>query len=510
MRDYSRINKYRANICNAMKRLSAVMIMAFISLLAVSCGKSQANVPQQAIPDEAAEKLEINELQAHDTAVFLNYDEKFGDVKLMSVDNGRPYTVSINNLTTFEDNYGKVSVPELFETGMIVDVDVSVHSHTIKSLKQSAEAFVRRNVTEFTINPNRGVFRLDDGTNLHITDHTVVIKDDKLAKGKDISDNDILLIRGIDTELYSIKIMSGYGHLRIRGASYFEGGWVQIAGMFKPVSDEMLLDLPEGDYDMVITYKGRGGTKRVTIERGRETLVNVSDLRGDLIKMGEIIFTIRPLDAMPTVKIDGKRIDYLEPVKLEYGVYQLEISAEGYDTIKEKIAVGAELANVEIELTQSEVGAVSANKKSSSSSSKTVASTNKLPTTFTNNSSSSAVSGNSTSGNSTGSSSSSSTSSTSSSNTSDTSSSSSTGSSSSSAYDSSIVQGSRIYIDAPETAEVYFDGIYKGVVPCSFIKESGTHVITLRKDGYETRTFTVTLDDSKENETYSFSALQEE
>ena len=75
---------------------------------------------------------------------------------------------------------------------------------------------------------------------------------------------------------------------------------------------------------------------------------------------------------------------------------------------------------------------------------------------------------------------------------------------------SSIIQGSRIYIDAPETAEVYLDGIYKGIVPCSFIKESGTHVITLRKDGYETRTFTITLDNSTENETYSFSALQEE
>ena len=74
--------------------------------------------------------------------------------------------------------------------------------------------------------------------------------------------------------------------------------------------------------------------------------------------------------------------------------------------------------------------------------------------------------------------------------------------------DGSVLYGNHIYIDAPEKAEVYFDGIYKGIVPCSFTKESGTHVITLRRDGYETRTFTVTLDTTTQNETYSFSELQ--
>ena len=188
---------------------------------------------------------------------------------------------------------------------------------------------------------------------------------------------------------------------------------------------------------------------------------------------------------MPEVKIDGKKVDHLEPVSLEYGVYQLEVSAEGYLTIKEHIAVGTDVANIDIELTRgeekTEKPAASANKAPS---------VNKLPTSLSQNTAHTAPSF------STGSSSSTS---------------SSSGSSSHTGIDSasSIIQGSRIYIDAPETAEVYFDGIYKGIVPCSFIKESGTHVITLRKDGYETRTFTVTLDTSTENETYSFSALQE-
>ena len=534
--------------------LAGIICAAFFVM---SCGSSNAGIPQQTVSEPVVEKLEFSEPEARDTAVFLEYEERFDDVKLMSADNGRSYTVSINNLTTFEDNYGKVSVPELFETGMIVDVDISVHSRTLKSMRQDPEAFIRRDVTGFRINPNRGIFSLEDGTNLHITENTLVIKGDKRVKITDISDSDVLLLRGIEPELYSINIQSGYGHLRIKGAEYFKEGWVSIAGMFKPVSEDMLLDVPEGEYDLTVTYKGQGGTKHVVIERGKEAVVDVSDLKGDLIKTGEIIFSIRPLEAEAKVKINGKTVDYLKPVELEYGVYQLEVTADGYVPIKEKIAVGAEVANIEIELVESEESAVSANKSSSKApaSSSSSTSANRLPTDLTGNSSSSSVWGSGITvpagsssdmygtpgsgtrtgsdigtgtgtgtgtgigtgtgtGTGTGSSGSSTSSSARSSSSSDRASSGSMPDSTSEAgpvpYDSSIVYGSRIYIDAPETAEVYFDGIYKGIIPCSFVKESGTHVITLRKDGYETRTFTITLDTSKENETYSFSALQEE
>ncbi len=65
-----------------------------------------------------------------------------------------------------------------------------------------------------------------------------------------------------------------------------------------------------------------------------------------------------------------------------------------------------------------------------------------------------------------------------------------------------------VTIPAPTGVEVYWDGNYKGLAPISFVKDPGTHVITLRKSGYETRSFTVTLDDSPEDVSYTFDDLQ--
>lgn len=68
----------------------------------------------------------------------------------------------------------------------------------------------------------------------------------------------------------------------------------------------------------------------------------------------------------------------------------------------------------------------------------------------------------------------------------------------------------KVYIDAPSGAEVYVDGNYVGISPCSFKKETGSHVITLRKNGYVTKSYTIKLDDAHKDSSYSFAELVED
>ena len=65
----------------------------------------------------------------------------------------------------------------------------------------------------------------------------------------------------------------------------------------------------------------------------------------------------------------------------------------------------------------------------------------------------------------------------------------------------------KVYIDAPTDVEIYLDGNYVGISPCSFKKTSGTHVITLRKEGYVNRSYTVLVDSEEKDISYSFADL---
>ena len=67
-----------------------------------------------------------------------------------------------------------------------------------------------------------------------------------------------------------------------------------------------------------------------------------------------------------------------------------------------------------------------------------------------------------------------------------------------------------IVISAPTGVEVSLDGNYMGMTPISIKKEYGSHTITLRKNGYITRTYTVKIENTAENVYYSFESLEKE
>ena len=79
-----------------------------------------------------------------------------------------------------------------------------------------------------------------------------------------------------------------------------------------------------------------------------------------------------------------------------------------------------------------------------------------------------------------------------------------------SSNDVTSASGGKITIDAPKGVEVYMDGSYIGIAPVSFKKTAGIHVITLRLSGYETRSYTINIENLVTNENLSFSDLVEE
>ena len=54
---------------------------------------------------------------------------------------------------------------------------------------------------------------------------------------------------------------------------------------------------------------------------------------------------------------------------------------------------------------------------------------------------------------------------------------------------------------------MYLDGNYMGISPCSFAKTAGTHVVTLRKTNYTTRSYTIEVSNEEKDISYSFADL---
>ena len=148
-------------------------------------------------------------------------------------------------------------------------------------------------------------------------------------------------------------------------------------------------------------------------------------------------------------------MDPSQPVSLEYGIHQIIAKADGYKSLTQYLRVGQESAGVDVQLDKVDSGSEESTGSTESSSSADSSSTG-------------------------------------------------TASGSTSATTDTTTTYYRVHIDAPENVEVYLDGNYVGISPCSFKKTSGSHVITLRKSGYETRSYTVQVDDEQKDVSYSF------
>ncbi len=146
-----------------------------------------------------------------------------------------------------------------------------------------------------------------------------------------------------------------------------------------------------------------------------------------------------------TILVDGKEIDKSEPCELEYGIHSMIAKAEGYDTISQYIKIAKESASLDIVMEHSD-------------SVLTEEPDEELPDNGEVN------------------------------------------------IDTGVYY---VHVAAPIGAEVYMDGVYIGVAPTSIEKKEGTHTITLRKEGYQNKSYSIQVNSEKKDLELSFSELEE-
>lgn len=385
-----------------------------------------------------------------DTAVLVDINNADNTVTFLNLDIGRRYTLSMDGTTRFADKYGKaVSLSQLQE-GDIVDVTFLKSQKHLTSMQLAQSAWQYDDVERYEMNTVRNEVTIGEES-FQLSKDTQYFSQGHSIEKMDLNPADILTFHGIDNTVLSVTVEKGHGYLRLVNDENFIGGWLEIGQtQIVRITEDMLVTVPEGSYQVDISYNGGGGTKNVVINRNEETTLDIGDLEVAEAQYGMVLFSMSPSSA--ELYIDGSQVDPSQPITLEYGIHQIIAKADGYKSLTQYLRVGQESAGVDVQL----------DKVDSDSEEST---------------------GSSSSGTSTGST---------------------DASTSSTATTDTTTTYYRVHIDAPENVEVYLDGNYVGISPCSFKKTSGSHVVTLRKSGYETRSYTVQVDEEQKDVSYSF------
>lgn len=378
-----------------------------------------------------------------DTAILVEKNNSDNTVTFLNLELGKRYTLSIDGTTGFYDKFGEGISLNQIAMGDIVDITFLKSKKHLTTMSLSKEAWSYQNVERYELNTVRGEVTI--GPDIYkLTENTQYLSEGRNIERMDLNAADVLSFQGLGNTILSINVEKGHGYLRLTNDENFVGGWIELgATVIRRITEDMLLTVPEGSYQANISHNGNSGIKSVIINRNEETTLDIGDIEVAEPQSGMVLFSLSP--ANTELYIDGAQVDPSQPITLEYGLHQLIARASGYNSITQYLRVGQESAGVDIVLDAIDTGS---DESSSSSSSQSSSSTVDTTTNY---------------------------------------------------Y--------RVYIDAPEKAEVYLDGNYVGIAPCSFRKSAGSHVITLRRSGYETRSYTIQVDSEEKDISYSFADM---
>lgn len=283
-----------------------------------------------------------------DTSVVVNINRDDNTVTFLNLEVGKKYTLSLDGTTQLYDKYGENISLDQIRRGDIVDVTFLKSKKHLTSLQMSAEAWNYSNVERYEINTVRGevtigkeIFKL--GENVQYFSGKNAIEE------MDLNAVDVLSFQGVDKEVLSVNVEKGHGYLRLVNDEHFIGGWIEIGqSLIQHITEDMLLTVPEGKYQVNISHSGNGGVRNVVINRNAETVLDIGDMEIAEPKHGTILFSLSPSETK--IYIDGEEVNTSQPVELEYGIHQLIAKAVGYRSITTYLRVGEETAAIDVVL----------------------------------------------------------------------------------------------------------------------------------------------------------------
>ncbi len=427
-------------------KINRILLLPFFTvlLLFTGCTFGQADtttVTTQTNEDTGFILTGPGSYDSADTAVIVEINTNENTITFFNLIVHKNYTLSYDGTTVFTDKYGESLSLVQLKPGDIVDVTFLKSKKKLASLALSSAAWSNESVSRYTI--DTATHSITIGNDVYkLTDETKIFSDGEEMEMIDLNAADVLTFNGVGTTVHSIVVEKGHGYLRLSGDENFRGGWIEVGqNIIQTITEDMLIVVPEGSYQVTISIPGGGGTKNVRINRNEEVTLDISDLEIEEVQYGTVVFSMTPSTA--SLYIDGELVDTSLPVTLEYGIHQMIAKAEGYETVTRYLKVAEASAGIDITLEKEGTEEEDDDKKDV-----TVSSGDAVTTGYP-----------------------------------------------------------QVYIDSPVGAEVYVDGNYVGISPVSFKKEEGTHVITFRLSGYQTRSYTISVDGEKKDVTFSFATL---
>ncbi|NLP15974.1 MAG: DUF4493 domain-containing protein [Clostridiales bacterium] len=468
--EYEQRNKSRIHTRPILSLL--IGLTFFTVILLITLAEAGKNVKSGAKPtitnpnNQEDNQGDLNNRKEISTvAIVLETDKTDRRIRLYDIDKNEEINLYYTGGTGILDKYGQAISINQVDMGRIVDISYQNQTNRLTRLQFSQRAWEYIGVNNMTIIPEEKTIKI--AKNNYTYTEPFVVDIDRFISLEDLAEQDELTVRGIDEVIWSIIVTKGHGTVKIKDSDAFLGGSITVGyEAVTQITKDMVITVREGNYNLTVENGEYSGTKNITVERNKETVVSIGDLGPEPIKYGKTTFDITPFGA--DLYIDNELTNYASPVELAYGEHHIQVSLGGYSTYSGNLLVDYASKKIKIVLPELQ-------------SREPVSIVELDEQLYEDDTDSDYMEYNDWDNE---------------------------------QYDDNnpeyidslineadyeedpIVDSERlIYIQKPVGASVYLNGEFKGVSPGSFQKVIGSHVLTFIKKGYQTKSYTIDIAD---------------
>ncbi len=350
---------------------------------------------------------------------------------------------------------GKELTAEQIKPGEIYDVFLDEYGKKILWMKEP-EGITEVQDTKVFVNPNEKHITVQDIT-YGYTDKLLVLSGGRQITPLEVTNNDRVTFYGVRGKAYALVVTKGHGYIRPKNYKEFVGGTLTIEGeTILPISEDMLLTVPEGTQKLSMENGDLTGSVYVKVKRNQVTNVDMSEYQSQVPDVARVNFDIHPEGA--ELYVNGSLTDAGEPLSLKYGNHSVKVVLEGYNDYSGVVNIQDPNPTIQINLAE-ETAEVTTDEEDEDSETSVTDKNDESDT---------------------------------------------------SATEEKQDEAHTITVSGPSGAAVYINGTYKGEAPCNFTKIIGSLTLTLTKEGYETKSYTIEVSDDGKDITWSFPDLEKE
>ena len=413
-------------------------------LLLSGCGKKTA---RQAVTQSPNPNASITYEKGRDLVGVLTKAEA-GSMTFYEPELEKEATYTYSGATEILTKNEKQISSESLEIGQVLDLYLDEGKTSLQKVQISKDIVENDDVKDVRFNTDESYLEIQ-GTRYRYGSGFQAFSDGKPIELQEIAATDEVTFRGVKGKAYSLVVTKGHGYIKPAKYKDFIGGTMTISGVrILPVTKDMLVPVPEGTYEVSMKNGDFEGSRSIAVERDKTPELDMSLFKSTVKDKGQVVFDIDPQGA--ELYVNGTMTDYSKPVSLKYGKHSIKVVLDGYTTYTGVVDVQSANPTVRISLAEEEA------EVSSDDESSVEKDDSNQQNTVTES------------------------------------------------YDNDH----KITVSTPAGASVYLDGNYQGVAPCSFPKKIGAVTLTVAKDGYTTKSYSVTTTDDDEDVSWSFPDLE--